>query len=216
LGSAGKLSVVARKTEYSPRRFQVLGFLKRARGIKTRAILSNYSRIQPPKIFPPNNETKPFTQYQKVNFIMQTKLLFLGGLMALLHFQSMPASAAPPTYRVYATREGLVDGITANGHRIVTNDRFVALPSATVLNPQGGYTYTVTIRNPANGKVASNVPVWDRGPWNLTDNYWHSPRVAKFASIPVGKPAAEVQAQNGTPAENGMVPNAPGAGIDVH
>ena len=57
-------------------------------------------------------------------------------------------------------------------HCIGWNDRFVALPSRTALNGNGQYIYTVTIRNPANGRMVKSVPVWDVGPWNLNDNYW--------------------------------------------
>jgi hypothetical protein len=116
--------------------------------------------------------------------------LVAGGLFLSLALPPLVALAVPPTYRVYATREGLVGHTTANGHVIQPYDRFVALPSTTVLNPNGGYTYTVTVRNPSNGRVASNVPVWDVGPWNTSDNYWHSPR-AIFTDLPLGLPEAE-------------------------
>jgi hypothetical protein len=135
------------------------------------------------------------------------------ALILFLALSHQPMTAAP-TYRVYGTREGLQGNTTANGHVIGWHDHFVALPSGTVLNSNGGYTYTVTIRNPANGRVASNVPVWDKGPWNLTDNYWHNPRVAKFAGIAMGTPAAVIQYQNRTLAEDGQVPANP-AGIDI-
>src|SRR4051812_37473087 len=124
---------------------------------------------------------------------MKLKPFILSSLLLLASYR---AATAGVTYHVYATREGLVGQTTANGHVITSNDRFVALPSGSVLNPNGGSTYTVTIRNPANGRTASNVPVWDKGPWNLTDNYWHSPRVSKFAGIAVGTPAAAIQYQN--------------------
>lgn len=39
------------------------------------------------------------------------------------------------TYRVFATREGLVGGTTANGHVIRERDHFVALPSRRGLSP---------------------------------------------------------------------------------
>jgi hypothetical protein len=121
------------------------------------------------------------------------KLIFAISSTALLATQVL---AAPPTYHVFATREGLVGGTTANGHVITSNDHFVALPSGTVLNSKGGTTYTVTIRNPANGRVASNVPIWDIGPWNIHDNYWHSPR-AEFTSLARGLPEAQAAYQNG-------------------
>ena len=108
--------------------------------------------------------------------------------------QSSPDGRAP-TYRVYATREGLVGYKTANGHVIVSRDHFVALPSGTVLNSLGGRTYTVTIKNPANGKTVTE-PVWDIGPWNTKDNYWHTPR-AIFNDLPRGLPEAQAAYQDG-------------------
>src|SRR5689334_2725188 len=126
---------------------------------------------------------------------MKLKPFLTSSLFLLLSYQPLTAGV---TYRVYATREGLVGHTTANGHVITSTDRFVALPSGAVLNGNGGYTYTVMIKNPANGRTASNVPVWDKGPWNLTDNYWHNPRVSKFSSIAVGTPAAAIQYQNRT------------------
>jgi hypothetical protein len=124
---------------------------------------------------------------------MKTHLKFIGSFLVAT---TLSLIAAPPTYHVYATREGLVGGTTANGHVIQSNDHFCALPSGTVLNSLGGTTYTVTIRNPANGAVASNVPVWDIGPWNIHDNYWHSPR-AEFTSLARGLPEAQAAYQNG-------------------
>src|SRR3954470_2035584 len=43
-------------------------------------------------------------------------------------------SAASVTFRVFATREGLVGGRTSSGHVITPNDHFVALPSPKALN----------------------------------------------------------------------------------
>lgn len=83
------------------------------------------------------------------------------------------ALATRPTVRVYATREGLVGRITANGHKIVERDRFVALPSKKALNPKDGRDYLVEISY--KGKKTT-APVWDVGPWNTKDNYWDSPR----------------------------------------
>jgi hypothetical protein len=125
---------------------------------------------------------------------MKIKPLISSVLFLVLSYQT--ASAAAVTYHVYATREGLVGGRTSNGHIITSRDHFCALPSKTALNSNGGYTYTVTIRNPANGRVASNVPQWDIGPWNINDNYWHSPREA-WTNLPRGTPEAQVAYQNG-------------------
>jgi len=73
------------------------------------------------------------------------------------------------TVTIYATREGLVGGTTANGHVIKERDHFVALPSTQVLCSKGGYEYQVRLEH--NG-YAETVPVWDIGPWNIHDNYW--------------------------------------------
>jgi len=70
---------------------------------------------------------------------------------------------------IYATREGLVGGTTANGHVIEERDHFVALPSTRVLCSKGGYEYQVKLEH--NG-YTETVPVWDIGPWNIHDNYW--------------------------------------------
>ncbi|MHB8645654.1 MAG: hypothetical protein ACYDAR_07685, partial [Thermomicrobiales bacterium] len=43
-------------------------------------------------------------------------------------------SASSVTFRVYATREGLVGGTTSSGHVITPSDHFVALPSFKALN----------------------------------------------------------------------------------
>jgi hypothetical protein len=126
---------------------------------------------------------------------MKTKLFILAGACLLLGLESLTAQV---TYRVYATRIGLVGQTTANGHVIQSRDHFVALPSRTVLNSRGGSTYTVTIRNPANGKVASNVPVWDIGPWNCDDNYWSSNRSSIIQPpLPRGLPQAQAAFQDG-------------------
>lgn len=75
----------------------------------------------------------------------------------------------PLKYTIFATREGLVGGTTANGHVIVENDHFVALPSRTVLCSKNGHEYEVRLEH--NGH-AETAPVWDIGPWNIHDNYW--------------------------------------------
>src|SRR5947209_5884155 len=89
-----------------------------------------------------------------------------SGLSLFLLLTSLSIHATPPTYRIYATREGLVGGRTSNGHIITSRDHFCALPSTTVVNCNGCYTYTVNIRNVSNGRVVNNVPIWDVGPWN--------------------------------------------------
>lgn len=76
------------------------------------------------------------------------------------------------TFRLYATREGLVGGTTANGHVIKKHDHFAGLPSRRALSAKGTRQYVVRVCNPRNGRC-ENAPVWDVGPWNTTDDYWH-------------------------------------------
>ncbi len=90
-----------------------------------------------------------------------------------------------PTYRVFATREGLVGHTTANGHTIQPRDRFVALPSWTALSPKGTSQYAVRLTYNGRSVVA---PVWDVGPWNTKDNYWDANR--RYGDLPVGRPMA--------------------------
>jgi hypothetical protein len=116
-------------------------------------------------------------------------------LASLLFLSSFPLTAQI-TYRVYATREGLVGGTCANGHIIQTRDHFCALPSRKALNANGAYTYTVRISNPSNGKVANNVPQWDVGPWNTKDDYWNAPREWN-TGLTKGLPEAQAAYQNG-------------------
>ncbi|KPV49379.1 hypothetical protein SE17_32995, partial [Kouleothrix aurantiaca] len=97
-------------------------------------------------------------------------LVLLGAILAL---PAVPARAeeppTAPTYTVFATREGLVGHRTANGHRIQARDRFVALPSASVVASNGGTEFQVRVTYRGRSVV---LPVWDVGPWNTRDNYW--------------------------------------------
>ena len=79
--------------------------------------------------------------------------------------------AAPLSYSVFATREGLEGGTTANGHRIGPRDRFVALPSRRALSANGKTDYSVKVCAP--NKRCAFAPVWDIGPWNTKDDYWN-------------------------------------------
>lgn len=131
----------------------------------------------------------------------------IGGVFPKLR----PMSA--PTYRVYATREGLVGHRTANGHRIGRRDRFVALPSWKVLNDRGEKDYQVRISYRERSVV---VPVWDVGPWNTRDNYWSAQR-EMWRDLPRGLPqaqAAHQQGYNGGRDQFGRRPNLPN-GIDI-
>jgi hypothetical protein len=95
------------------------------------------------------------------------------------------------TYRVFATREGLVGGTTANGHVIKTNDRFAALPSRRALASNGGSEYQVRICYPVNGRCTT-TSVWDVGPWNTKDDYWNPSTIREmWKNLPRGKPEAQ-------------------------
>ncbi|MEJ8280605.1 hypothetical protein [Pseudonocardia spirodelae] len=110
--------------------------------------------------------------------------------------ESAPATeAAPRSYSVFATREGLVGGTTANGHKIVDRDRFVALPSRRALSANGKTDYSVKVCAP-NGRCAI-APVWDIGPWNTKDDYWNpSSQREMWKDLPQGVPQAAA-ARNG-------------------
>jgi hypothetical protein len=101
------------------------------------------------------------------------------------------------TSRVYATREGLVGGTTANGHVIVSRDHFVALPSRRGLSPKGTGDYTVRVCT-TSGSRCEFAPVWDVGPWNTTDDYWNPAGVRQsWTDLPQGLPEAQAAYQNG-------------------
>jgi hypothetical protein len=105
-------------------------------------------------------------------------------------------SASPLTYRVFATREGLVGGTTANGHVIVPRDHFVALPSRRALSPRGTGTYSVKVC--ADNGRCETAPVWDVGPWNTRDDYWNPPAIREnWKDLPQGTPEAQAAYQNG-------------------
>jgi peptidoglycan hydrolase-like protein with peptidoglycan-binding domain len=105
------------------------------------------------------------------------------------------APAAAFGARVFATREGLVGGSTANGHVIRSRDHFVALPSRRGLSANGSTQFSVRVCNPGNGRCET-APVWDVGPWNTHDDYWNSPR-EQHNDLPRGKPAAQAAFQDG-------------------
>ncbi|GAB2995676.1 hypothetical protein [Saccharothrix stipae] len=106
------------------------------------------------------------------------------------------AEAAGLSYRVYATREGLVGGTTANGHVIVSRDHFVALPSRRGLSAKATGTYSVRVCA-ANGRCEW-APVWDVGPWNTKDDYWNPAATREmWKDLPQGKPEAQAAYQDG-------------------
>jgi hypothetical protein len=96
----------------------------------------------------------------------------------------------PPSYRVFATREGLVGTATANGHVIHERDHFVALPSRRGLAPRDSGDYTAKIC--AGTGRCEWAPVWDVGPWNTTDDYWNpSGTRQSWPDLPQGQPQAQ-------------------------
>jgi hypothetical protein len=78
----------------------------------------------------------------------------------------------------------MVGGRTANGHIITPRDRFVSLPSWTVLSSKGGHEYQVRLSYKGRSTV---VPVYDVGPYNTRDDYWDYER-DKFQDLPRGWP----------------------------
>jgi hypothetical protein len=127
------------------------------------------------------------------------------------------AATAGLTYRVYATREGLVGGTTANGHVIATRDHFVALPSRRGLAPKNTGDYTVKVCT-TSGSRCEFAPVWDVGPWNTTDDYWNPPGTRQsWTDLAQGTPeaqAAYLTGYNGGKDQSGRTVSNP-AGIDL-
>jgi hypothetical protein len=110
--------------------------------------------------------------------------------------QRTPSAMAGASYRVFATREGLVGHTTANGHKIVKRDHFVALPSRRGLSAKGSGDYSVRVCA-ANGRCEW-APTWDVGPWNTRDDYWAAPGVRQqWADLPQGKPASQAAYEDG-------------------
>lgn len=106
------------------------------------------------------------------------------------------ASGTAATYRVFATREGLVGGTTANGHVIVSRDHFVALPSARGLSPKGSGSYTVRVC--ATSGRCEWAPVWDVGPWNTHDDYWNPAATREgWKDVAQGEPESQAAYSDG-------------------
>jgi hypothetical protein len=127
------------------------------------------------------------------------------------------AATTPLTYKVYATREGLVGGTTANGHKIVSRDHFVSFPSVKSVSPKGTGNYTARVCR-TDGSKCEYAPVWEVGPWNIHDDYWNPASVrAEFKDLPQGKPeaqAAYLEGYNRTKDDSGRTVQNP-AGIDL-
>lgn len=81
--------------------------------------------------------------------------------------------AVAPTFRIRATRQGMIGGRTANGFVIPPHARFVSLPSWSVLSTRGGDEYKVRITYRGRSTV---VPVYDVGPYSERDDYWDARR----------------------------------------
>ncbi|MDP9368120.1 MAG: hypothetical protein M3Q03_07570, partial [Chloroflexota bacterium] len=104
----------------------------------------------------------------------------------------------PGTFRVTGTREGLVGGTTSNGHVIVPDDHFIALPACTSsscpwLTPgtihslwgkrvECGPDCFVRVTNPSTGACAV-APVWDVGPWYTNDDWWNPTEARRLNNL---------------------------------
>ncbi|MFD6142998.1 hypothetical protein [Promicromonospora sp. NPDC060271] len=109
--------------------------------------------------------------------------------------QAAPTAVAD-SYKVFATREGLVGGTTANGHVITSRDHFVALPSRRGLSPKNSGSYSVRVCAESTGRCAY-APVWDVGPWNTTDDYWNGGETRQsWSDLPQGRPQAQAAYQD--------------------
>jgi len=132
-------------------------------------------------------------------------------------FAPRSAEVSSP-FSIFATREGLVDKTTANGHKIVQNDHFVALPSWRGVNLNDtASSMDFVVEVSANGKKV-RLPVWDLGPWNTKDDWWNEPVFRQtWQDLSRGTPMAQVafrDGYNGGLDERGrVVKNA--AGIDL-
>ncbi|MCY9787685.1 hypothetical protein KIK06_27790 [Nocardiopsis sp. EMB25] len=117
--------------------------------------------------------------------------------------------AEPFSAHLFATRIGLVGGRTANGHTIRPDDHFVALPSRRALANRGGGEYTVRVcttgalgptvpRGVPDDHVArcAYLPVWDVGPWNITDDHWNESRQS-WPELLHGRPQAQAAYTDG-------------------
>ncbi|MFI6322705.1 hypothetical protein ACIBG8_34555 [Nonomuraea sp. NPDC050556] len=106
-----------------------------------------------------------------------------------------PVSRLGLTYRVFATQEGNVGDLTANGHTIAPKDHFVALPSRRGLSSTHTGEYSVRVCVPKGG-LCEYAPVWDVGPWNTKDDYWNEPTLRQtFANLPQGHPESQAAFQ---------------------
>jgi len=122
------------------------------------------------------------------------RMTIMGVVAAAVLLATGPAWADDGfEVRVYATREGLIGELTANGHRIASEDLFAALPSRLGLAARGQGNRTVRV---CTATRCVFVPVWDVGPWNTRDDYWNANR-QMWRDLPRGKPAAQAAYQDG-------------------
>ncbi|WP_158845137.1 hypothetical protein [Saccharothrix deserti] len=120
----------------------------------------------------------------------------LRAFTAAAKTSDVVAQAAGLSYRIFATREGLVGGTTANGHVITSRDHFVALPSRRGLSAKATGTYSVRVCA-SNGRCEW-APVWDVGPWNTKDDYWNPSSTREmWKNLPQGKPEAQAAYEDG-------------------
>ncbi|GAY08918.1 SH3 domain-containing protein [Pseudonocardia sp. N23] len=163
----------------------------------------------------PSTATSPTgssAQLPEATSVVQSRLVLTGtpgaepavtGLEQEARPTALPEGAedattetAPLSYSVFATREGLVGGTTANGHVIVDRDHFVALPSRRALSPRNTNDYSVKVCA-SNGRC-SFAPVWDIGPWNTRDDYWNPGNIRQnWGDLPQGVPQAQAAYRDG-------------------
>ena len=121
-----------------------------------------------------------------------------------VHAATVAPYAVAPTFRVRATRVGMVGGRTANGFVIPPRARFVALPAVSVLSTQGRDEYQVRLTYQGRSTV---VPVYDVGPYNEHDDYWNAKR-SGYPDLDQGWPmdhAAFYEGYNGGRSDKGVV-----------
>jgi hypothetical protein len=138
--------------------------------------------------------------------VVQVRVVLIGAdatignlVLTAVLTPSNGVNAATPglTYRVFATREGLVGGTTANGHVITSRDHFVALPSRRGLAARNAGDYTVKVCTTTGTLRCEYAPVWDVGPWNTTDDYWNpSATRQSWKDLPQGRPEAQAAYQD--------------------
>jgi hypothetical protein len=176
----------------------------------------------------PNLASGSVVAFQRPVLYAQYRVTLLGGAtespvvsdVRLFETSQAPTvtAAAPapfavaPTFRVRATRMGMVGGRTANGWIIPPRARFASLPSWSSLSTRGGNEYQVRISYKGRSSV---VPVYDVGPYSERDDYWDAQREG-YPQLDRGwsmDHAAYYEGFNGGQADKGYV-NYPTA-IDV-